>query len=427
MKDFNSPEYKRSRIAYMGQCTAEYFISILVADAFLAKLLTSIGVSDHLIGIISSFASTAFVIQLITIFMVKSNISAKKLVMLCDTLSITFFMLLYFVPFIPVAPATKTILIVVFIVLAYVGKMSVISLLYKWANSYVAPDRRARYSANKEIISLILGMAFTAIVGYVIDRFEGIGNINGGFLFIAIALFILNVCNFLFQLNIKKDDPMESKAENVPFSETIKYTLGNKNFRNVIIMTILFNTARQFTAGFIGVYKTNDLMMSVFLIQLVNIVANAARALVSRPIAKYADNTSYAKGMTLGLLLDVIGYFALMFTTDKNWWLIIVYTVFINCGLAGTNQNSYNITYSYVESRYFSQAMAIKNCIGGIFGFGASILGGMVLKYVQANNNMVFGLHIYGQQLMAGISLVLIIVTIVFLVKVIGKQTVIKQ
>ena len=55
MKDFNSIEYKRSRNAYMAQCTVEYFVSLLVTDAFLAKLLSSIGISDMIIGIISSF------------------------------------------------------------------------------------------------------------------------------------------------------------------------------------------------------------------------------------------------------------------------------------------------------------------------------------------------------------------------------------
>lgn len=35
---FNSAEYKRSRKAYAAQSTFEYFVSMLVADAFLARL-----------------------------------------------------------------------------------------------------------------------------------------------------------------------------------------------------------------------------------------------------------------------------------------------------------------------------------------------------------------------------------------------------
>lgn len=46
MNDFNLPEFKRSRGAYVAKETAEYFVSLLVTDAFLAKLLTSMGISD---------------------------------------------------------------------------------------------------------------------------------------------------------------------------------------------------------------------------------------------------------------------------------------------------------------------------------------------------------------------------------------------
>ena len=77
MKNFNSPEYKRSRAAYMTQCTVEYFVSLLVTDAFLAKLLTNIGINDSLIGIISSFISLAFIIQIMSIYLVRKRINEK--------------------------------------------------------------------------------------------------------------------------------------------------------------------------------------------------------------------------------------------------------------------------------------------------------------------------------------------------------------
>ena len=108
MKDFNSLEYKRSRGAYMAQCTVEYFVALLVTDAFLAKLLTSIGISDSLVGIISSFISLAFVIQLMSIFLVRSKVSTKSMVLFFDTISIFFFMFIYVIPFIPVLPDLPT-------------------------------------------------------------------------------------------------------------------------------------------------------------------------------------------------------------------------------------------------------------------------------------------------------------------------------
>ena len=425
--DFNTRQYKRSRGAYMAQCTVEYFVTLLVTDAFLAKLLTHIGISDYLVGIISSFISMAFVIQLAAIFLVRINVSTKKIVMFFDTISIFFFMLLYLIPFVSLQNGAKTVLVVLSVLLAYLGKYLIYSLCFKWANSFVNPENIARYSANKEIISLITGMIFTAVIGYIIDYYEGIGNLEGGFLFIAVAIFFLNICNFICLLLIKKEDEKEHTADNEPFFVVLKETLGNKNFRNIIILTVLFDVARYFSLGFIGVFKTKELLMSVFLIQIVNIIANGCRVLVSKPIAKYSDKTSYAKGFRLGLCLAAVASIMLIFTTKATWWLIIIYTIFYSCSVAGTNQNSFNISYSYVDSKYISQAMAIKNSIGGICGFGASVLGGKILEVVQEKGNTIFGLHIYGQQVLGGISLFILIGTIIFMNKVIVKQTVMKQ
>ena len=425
--DFNSIEYKRSRGAYMAQCTVEYFITLLVTDAFFAKLLTHIGISDYLVGIISSFASLAFLIQLVSIFLVRTKVSTKKLVITFDTLSIVFFMLLYFIPFVPLSGNARATLVIISIIMAYASKYLIYSLCFKWANSFVEPTKRARYSANKEIISLITGMAFTAVMGYIIDKYEGLGNIEGGFLFIATAILILNICNFICLFMIKKEDETEHATDDVPFLVVLKETLGNKNFRNIILLTVFFDIARYFSIGFIGVFKTKDLMMSVFLIQIVNIIANVCRVFVSKPIAKYSDKTSFAKGFRLGLCLAAVAFIMLIFTTNKSWWLIILYTIFYNCSVAGTNQNSFNIAYNYVDSKYISQAMAIKNSIGGICGFCTSILGGKILEAVQKNGNMIFGMKIYGQQVLGGISLFILIGTIIFMNKVIVKQTVMKQ
>ena len=47
---FQTPAYKRSRWAYILECAFEYFVALMVADAFLATLLTELGLNDAVIG-----------------------------------------------------------------------------------------------------------------------------------------------------------------------------------------------------------------------------------------------------------------------------------------------------------------------------------------------------------------------------------------
>lgn len=81
----------------------------------------------------------------------------------------------------------------------------------------------------------------------------------------------------------------------------------------------------------------------------------------------------------------------------ERWWLIIVYTVVFEMSQAGTGQNVTNISYSYVKEEYIVYSMVIRNCIGGLFGFGASILASKILENIQGNNNMIFGVDCYAQ------------------------------
>ena len=78
------------------------------------------------------------------------------------------------------------------------------SIYFKWANSYVSPDKRGEYSAVKEMISLFTGIIFTLGIGFVIDKYESIGNIHGGFLFISVTMLLLNVINFISLMNLMK-------------------------------------------------------------------------------------------------------------------------------------------------------------------------------------------------------------------------------
>ena len=75
---FSGTLYKRSRASYMAQCTEEHLVSLLVTDAFLAKLLSHTRISDSMIGIISSFAMLSFLFQLLSLILVQKINDTKK-------------------------------------------------------------------------------------------------------------------------------------------------------------------------------------------------------------------------------------------------------------------------------------------------------------------------------------------------------------
>jgi len=420
---FQSLDYKRSRAAYIGQETCNYFIQLLLGDAYLAVLLSNIGLSDAVIGIISSLVSFAFLFQLLSIVMMAHLKNTKRSVLFLDTLSNFIFLSLYLIPFLKANREVKTVIVIVCILLGYLCKYLIQSLIFRWGNSYVAPNKRGEFSALKEVISLISSIAFMLIVGYVIDYYESIQRIRGGFLFIAATMLIINLSNFVSILFIKNESDNKVAEEKRPLRDVLQNTLRNRNFVNVIIMSVLYQFGIYIYSGFMGTYKTSDLLLSVGMIQIINMAGSFCRMIFSKPFGKYSDRTSFSKGYGLALVLVVISNLFFVFCTPKIWWFIIPGTILFNISLAGSNSNNYNIVYSYVKTEYLVQAMAIKQSITGVMGFAASLIGGIILQKIQQNGNTFMGVSIYGQQVLSAISLVFILGAILFNKFVIEKQT----
>lgn len=425
---FNTTGYRRSRWAYTLECAFEYFIALMVADAFLATLLTEMGLSDAVIGVISSLISLAFLFQLFAILVVQHIRNIKMVAVPIHCISQMFFLVLYLLPFFNIPTQLRTAVVVGCLLIAYFGNYLVTSVIFNWGNSYVDPNTRANFAATKEIISLISGVVVSLSMGWTFDRFVANGNINGGFLFIAAMMLLMNIGDFVCLMLIKNRKTEKKDAEPAePFWKVIRMLFANKGFVCCVVLHAVWSISVYMTIGFMGTYKTKELLLSVGAVQIINIVACLMRALFSKPIAHYADKRSYAKGIRLGLVIAAVGFLVNVFTTPRLWWLVILYTVLYNVACAGTSQNMLNIVYSYVDRKYFVQASAIKYSVSGLCGFLASMLASRILNAVQANGNTFLGISLYGQQLLSAISFVLVIVCILFVKTVLEKQKIISK
>ena len=201
-----------------------------------------------------------------------------------------------------------------------------------------------------------------------------------------------------------------------------KVLFTNKSFVYVLVATVLWQCAHYFILGFIGTYELGELALSVGVVQIIKNCGVLARFSMTRPIAKYTDKHGYAKGLALGISIAAIGYFINIFTSPSTKWIIIIYTLLNSIAAAGTGQNFLNISYSYVDEKYFVQASAIRNSVGGVCGFAAALAGGRILTAVQNNGNTVLGIPMYGQQLLSLISFILAFAALLFVRFVLEKQ-----
>lgn len=409
-------------MAYAIQQTIEYLVLLMVTDAFLAKILTHLGISDSMIGIIATFVSMAMFIQIGSIVISGSRISSKNISAICLTFSQVLFALVYIVPFIPISAGIKKVVAIVFVFFGYALMNIVWPITYKWGYKFVSPDGRARYSATKEIISLATGIGFTLVSGYVFDKLENAGNITGAFCCIAVSMTVLSICNIVCILSMNKEPVSESAPQKKNFSDILSNTFGNPGFNKCVFAISMWEVAKYFLVGFMGTFKTNDLLISVAFVQVMNMFGAGFRIAFSKPIAKFSDKHGYAAGFQLGLAIAASAFLINIFTAKSTWFLVVIHTILYNTSFAGINANSFNILYSYVDNDYISEALAVKNCVAGVSGFVAALVAGKLLSFIQESGNTFMGISVLGQQLLSAVSFVITVFVILYIKFVLSKQ-----
>ena len=411
---YGSAEYKRSQKAYTIECAFEYFISLLVTDAFLAKLLRSMGADDALCGIISSFISLAMLFQLCALLVVGRIRNVKKTAVTVHTAAQLLFTSLYLIPFLPFPDEYKRPVFIACMLAAYLGNYLVTSVIFKWGMSFVDPARRARYASVKEMVSLASGVIVSLSIGAATDAFDAAGNVRGGFAFTAVCMAIFSLCDLICLLLIK-NEPVKEKTERQPLLPALKAVFSNRAFIRVLLIHCLFNIATYATIGFMGTYKQDELAYTIGQIQIINTVGVAGRFLASRPFGRFSDRFTYYKGIMLALVILASAFALNMFTSPSARWLVIAFTLLQSVSCAGTSQNLLNITYAYVPEKYFVHATVIKSSVSGVVGFCATLVSGRLLSAVQANGNTFLGMHVYSQQLLSAISLAVTLITLVYM------------
>ena len=110
------------------------------------------------------------------------------------------FMLLYIIPLPKGGGPLRIAVFVVMIILAYLIYNIILPKKTAWLMSLVEENHRGRFTANKEIVSLIVGMAYTFVMGTMVDHFKAQVNVRAAFLLCAATIFALMILHTVVML-----------------------------------------------------------------------------------------------------------------------------------------------------------------------------------------------------------------------------------
>ena len=419
VKEQASDIYKTSRELYVIEAALEYFISLLVTGAYLAKITSAIGMSDTVTGILTSFVSLGFGFQIIAVFLANKR-PVKRWVTILHSLNQTAFALIYFIPIIRLTQEAKTILFIAFLLTGHILNNVVNSPKINWFMSLVEDKKRGRFTANKEMVSLIGGMIFSFVTGSVIDKMEGAGDVYGAFIVCGVSIFVLMLLHSL-TLIFSKEKPME-ESEKVSVKLLLKELITDKNLFKVILLSVLWNVVNYASTPFYGSYQIKELGFSMTFVSILSAAYAIVRTIFSRPMGKFADKYSFARMLNICFGIALAGFVVNVFTVPENGKVFYtIYYMLYAISMAGINSATINLIFDYVEKEKRTGALALKSTVCGFAGFFTTLIVSPLVGYVQQNNNELFGLPVYAQQVTSLISAVTLVVLIIYLNTVIKR------
>lgn len=403
--------YATTRVAYIGEAGFEYLISLFVSADLLEFILKNFVESAALRGIISSIATFACIAQICALFFAGRRV--KRLVTISHVINQSSFVLLYFLPGLPLPSGAKTALFLVFLTLGHLINQAINSTKINWLMQSVPGDIRGRFTAVKEMISLAAGMALSMGLGVFAEHMEAAGNLEAYYLICAAGLIALTLLH-TFTLVISKEPPLPEGTRPLKPLAALKQVFAIPAVLRVMMVGVLWNIAVGFSFSYFSAYKQGPLGFSLDQVMLISVIAQGCRLLASPILGKFADRFSFTRSMTLGFGIAAVAFFANIFTAPGSRWLFLAFLCLYYISLAGVNSGFINLVFDFVPPQARQAAMGFQHALSGVLHFAASLVGGLICGVFEENGGgfTLFGLWIHTPQLLSlisGVSLVLII------------------
>ena len=403
---------KRGRLLYIFEAALEYLIAILVASSFLATLTKQLGFSDSLTGILSSVISLGCLFQLLSLTINRKR--SKGFVITLSIINQLLFMLLYVIPLSDFQAKTKTAIFVATIFVAYLIYYLAHPKKISWLMSLVDDDRRGIFTANKEIVSLIAGMIFSFVMGAVVDKFAEMGKIRIAFGISAAVMFVITVLHTL-SLVFTVEKPIEA-TEKKSIIKNATDVFKNKNILKVTAVFVFYYIANYASVPFYGTYQINELGFSLKFVSLLTIFTSIVRILVSKFWGRYADKKSFAAMIEKCFLVLILSFICVIFSVPSNGKIMfLLYYIFHGIAMGGISSALINMIFDYAPYENRADALAISQATAGVTGFLTTLAISPLVSNIQKSGNVVFGIHLYAQQVVTVISLIVIVFAIIYI------------
>ncbi len=357
-------------------------VSTSLGQSFITPFALLIGANSLHIGILSSFSGLISPLGQLTGSRLMEKHSRKNVVVQSKLIQALLFLLVIGLAYLSWKGIGSLYLpyglIFIYSILTFLWGVSG-PAWFSWMGDLVPEKIRGRYFANRNRIVGFVGLVTFLAAGFVLDYFKTNGLALLGF---SILFFISVIFKFISRGIMKKTFNPEFRVSKGYYFSFLDFVKRYDNFGKFAFYRAVFYFAVMVSAPFFAVYMLEDLEFSYIAFTFVTLSSTVFYLIFSSLVGRFSDKYGNVKLLYLsGILFPFV---PLLWIFIRNpLWLILLPGLISGLANAGFNIGIRNFTYEAVSPQKRGLCVAYSGVLTGIGTFLGSIIGGLLIQYLQ--------------------------------------------
>lgn len=357
-------EYKKEYKKYLTASIFDSASNQIASSAFLTAFAVYLGLSNFAIGIYAVLNIITNIFQIFAAPLFYKIGQSKKVVVTNYSIyrlsSICFAM----IPFVATGIGARTALFFVFAsIYALTGEMGYVTFV-NWRMSLVNAEDRTKFSSTKNIFSNTVIVAFSLVIGVILDYFSANGKELIGFLIMFSLLFIIALIDIVIRTRTLKPELINKK---VTVKDTIIIPATDKNFRGITLICAIKCFAESIGMVYLNIFLLRHLHLNYIYYSILNLTVHLSAALFSKVWAKVARNRKWMR-ILIPMSLFYLATFLLLFLLPNKLIMYLLPLLYVMLGCASSAYNIFdNIAiYESAKEGYHTSYVTFERFIEGI-------------------------------------------------------------
>ena len=371
-------EYKK----YLISSTLDTANNRIASASFISAFAVYLGLSDLAIGIYAVLDTMTNIIQIFAAPLFSRIGQSKKVVLTNYSIYRISSVSMAFIPFLASDVSTRTVLFFILATIyAVTGEMGYITFV-NWRMTLIKKEDRTTFAAKRNFLKNTVVVAFSLIMGVILDKFTASGYELYGFMILFVIVFIIAFVDIAIRIKTYKPDVIQEKTS---VKDSLIIPSKDKKFRSVLITGGLNRFAYGIGTMYLNVFLLRYLNVGYLYYSILNILVNLAEAFSSKYWGNKSKKRNWSKVISPMCLIFIIA-FAMLLTFDNKQLLYLLPIIYILIGFGNASYEMYDhiAIYETSKERLQTSYVTFERFIEGIVTTLLPLLSYTIFK--ESNN-----------------------------------------